>query len=486
MNVKHGFPIAMVLLIGLGPVALCAAEVAAPAGGPGPARGPLHVCQANPRYFCDDTGRIVYLAGAHDGWELQDNAWGDENEGVVFDWDGFLDFLVRHDHNVARLWSVEHTKINDNDADLTTPMPYLRAANAGKANDGGEKFDLDRLNPAYFDRLRRRTLQARDRGVYVIVMLFQGWSIEDKGGRVNPWPYHPFHRENNISGVDGDLDGDGQGKELHSWLGENHPITRLQRAYVRRVIETVNDLDNVLYEIANESHGESLDWQGRMVEYIHQVERSKAQQHPVGITVPFGVPRKPGLNALLFKSPADWISPNREAGGGYDYRHNPPPADGGKVVLSDTDHLFGTGGKNAAWVWKTFLRGHNPLYMDRWTIEPNDPDREAVRKALGCTRRLAERIDLAAMTPRVDMASTGYCLADPGARYLVYSPDGVAVTVDLSSAEGEIAVKWIDPRTGGTTGGASVRGGGPRAFHPPGKGDAVLLLEAVPDNSQRP
>ena len=33
-------------------------------------------------------------------------------------------------------------------------------------------------------------------------------------------------------------------------------VTALQEAYIRKVIDTVNDLDNVLYEISNESNSD--------------------------------------------------------------------------------------------------------------------------------------------------------------------------------------------------------------------------------------
>ncbi|MFQ6096681.1 MAG: DUF6298 domain-containing protein, partial [Armatimonadota bacterium] len=234
----------------------CALLIALSAIPTAPATGPLRVSRVNPRYFEDPTGKIVYLAGAHDGWELQDYAWGDKNPGVLFDWSGFLEFLVQYNHNVVRMWAVEHTRISDDDHDLTTPMPYARVAGHGRANDGGDKFDLDRFDDAYFQRLRARAAQAGENGIYVIVMLFQGFSIEDKGGLVNPWPYHPFHRNNNVNGMDGDVNGDGQGEDLHTWQGDEHPITQRQRAYVRKVVDAVNDLDNVLYEIANESHGD--------------------------------------------------------------------------------------------------------------------------------------------------------------------------------------------------------------------------------------
>ena len=435
---------------------------------PESATGPLAVCAANPRYFADSSGEPVYLAGAHDGWELQDYAWGDRNPGVLFDWSGLLDFLVAHEHNVIRMWVVEHTKINDDDQDLTTPMPYERVAGNGEANDGEGKFDLDRFSEAFFQRLRSRTAEARHRGLYVIVMLFQGWSIEDKGGRVNPWPYHPFHAANNVNAVNGDLNGDGQGTELHTWLGDDHPITERQRAYVRQVVDTVNDLDNVLYEIANESSAYSTQWQYRTIDYIHEYEREKPTQHPVGMTFQ----HQGGSNAALFESPADWISPNREGG----YRHSPPPADGRKVVLSDTDHLFGTGCKDYRWVWKTFLRGHNVLYMDMWTVERDDADRERVRKAIGHTRGYAQRMDLTATVPRPDLASTGYCLAEPGESYLVYLPEGGETTVDLSASPERVSVEWFSPVSGETKTSVPVMGGGIRAFTAPFAGDAALYL----------
>jgi len=55
------------------------------------------------------------------------------------------------------------------------------AGGPGKALDGKLKFDLARFQQAYFDRLRRRVAAAGKRGIYVSVMLFQGFSIEQKG-----------------------------------------------------------------------------------------------------------------------------------------------------------------------------------------------------------------------------------------------------------------------------------------------------------------
>ena len=42
------------------------------------------------------------------------------------------------------------------------------------------------------------------------------------------------------------------GVEIYELLDPK--ITALQEAYVRKVVDTVNEFDNVLYEISNENH----------------------------------------------------------------------------------------------------------------------------------------------------------------------------------------------------------------------------------------
>ncbi len=150
-------------------------------------------------------------------------------------------------------------------------------------------------------------------------------------------------------------------------------------------------------------------------------------------------------------------------------------------MISDTDHLWGEGGDHR-WVWKSFLRGYHPIYMDRVALLTGNAKgdiagAESARKAMGHTRRFAERMNLAAMTPAQDLASTKYCLADPGNEYLVYLPEGGQVTVDLSAARGDLALEWFDPETGKTAAaGPRVAGGARREFKAPCDGDAVLYL----------
>jgi hypothetical protein len=109
-------------------------------------------------------------------------------------------------------------------------------------------------------------------------------------------------------------------------------------------------------------------------------------------------------------------------------------------------------------------------------LTPDDAGYKAARAAMGQTRDYAERMDLAAMAPSKEVASTGYCLVAPGKEYLVYLPAGGTVTVDLSAAKGEFAVEWFDPEKGKAVAGPAVSGGARREFQAPFTGPAVVYL----------
>jgi hypothetical protein len=435
------------------------------------AAGALRVHPENPRYFTDGSRKAVYLTGSHTWPNFLDMSSSDPPR--PFDFAAYLDFLALHNHNFIRLWAWEPAKwtSKNNDAqviDFVAPQPWVRAG-PGEALDGKPRFDLTKLDEDYFQRLRTRVSAAAGRGIFVSIMLFEGWALQFGG---DAWQGHPFNPANNTNGIDGDLNGDGIGVEVHTLACP--AVTEIQEAYVCKVVDTVNDLDNVLYEIANESHPPSTEWQYHMIRLIHDRERTKLKQHPVGMTFQY----KGGSNDALFESPADWISPNLEGG----YRDDPPASTGKKVILSDTDHLWGIGG-DPAWVWKSFLRGLNPIFMDKYNtadpLSPPDPRWEPVRKSLGYTLAYARRVNLAAMTPRGDLSSTKYCLASPGREYLVWVPSGEVASVDLSAAEGRLAVEWLEPAAGTTIAGV-VEGRAVRELRPPFTGDAVLYLRAIP------
>jgi hypothetical protein len=435
------------------------------------------VSRTNPRYFTNSTGRAVYLTGTHTWPNFQDGGVTDPPK--AFTWVAYLDMLQAHHLNIIKLWRFEQAKFSSEAPGdfYLQPSPYLRSG-PGTALDGKPKFDLTRFNQAYFDRMRLRIIDARERGIYVSIMLFDGWSVERKLRKPvgNPWLGHPLNAANNINGIDGDTDHDYAGIESHTLALPR--VVALQEAYVRKVVDMVNDLDNVLYEISNEDPGTAaaLAWQYHMIDFVHRYEAGKPKRHPVGMTSLW----PEGVNTELFASAADWIAPNGSL-------RDTPSARGTKVILNDTDHLCGVCGE-VSWIWKSFARGTNPMVMDPydggWPIasvpyDVEDPRWEQVRTNLGYARSYADRMNLLAMLPHGELASSGYCLANlvqSNPEYLVYLPSGGSVTVDLRDSPNALSVEWFLPANGRTVTGATIKGGASRTLAAPPGPDAVLYI----------
>lgn len=434
------------------------------------ASGPLSVDDGNPRYFADGNGKAVLLSG----FEFWDVLLADGRPAPeAISWQAFLEASRKHNTNFIRLWIWnELTKFRHTPtAPWYTSKEIWMRTGPGLALDEKPKFDLSKFNQAYFDEIRSRVVQASKKGLYVSVMLFEGWSLRYMEAPWN-WDGHPFNLRNNIQNINGDIDGDNLGTEVHTL--QIPEITRIQEQYVRKVIDTLNDLDNVLYEICNEAHEGSTAWQYHMINFIKEYEKkSKPKQHPVWMSAQY-VRLDPGVqfNPVLLDSPADCISPNPYGG----YTDDPPAADGKKIIISDTDHLCGCI-LDHTWVWKSFMRGMNVVnYMELPELLDKNAKHVSARNAMGHVLQYANRIDLASMTPCVDLSSTKYCLANPGAEYIVYQPEsGKDFTLLLLS--GKYQFEWFNPATGRTDAKGIIETGGSReSFSPPFDGDAVLYL----------
>jgi hypothetical protein len=485
--------------------------------------GPLTVSAANPRYFTAAAGdtadqKAVYLTGSH--------IWNNLHDGMgpgpvcaetpeELDYGAYLDFLVERGHNFIRLWRWEQFKSQAAGSDFhlcMTPQPWARTG-PGAASDGKPKFDLDRFDEAFFERLRDRVVAAGQRGIYVAVMLFDGWALH-----LSPAPDHveghPFHAANNVNGV-------GIGSILdYQVLPLDPRVQALQEAYIRKVVDTLHDLPNLLWEVANESSGggeadpafaemlglagipewgDSTAWQYRVIETVKRHEQAMGyDRHPIGMTMQFPVPEQTKVNEPLLTSRAEWISPGYDddifADGGHPmapgspqsrWLEDPPAADGRKVVISDTDH-YAPGGGDALWAWKSFLRGHHPILMDFGIIggvNPPDPSFEPARYAMGDTLRFAERMNLIATEPRDDLSSTGYALANPGQEYLVLQPGGAGGSLTVLLEPGTYTAEWFSIEGRQTVPGdaMTVERSAAGSFSPPAElsGPTVLHLKAA-------
>jgi hypothetical protein len=447
------------------------------------ATGPLRANPVNGRYFTDGSGKAIYLAGSHTWANLMDR--GQANPpGISFDYPAYMKWMVDHNFNFMRLWTAELPNAGpgpDYSEGNIVALPWRwRRTGPGIATDGGLKFDLTKLDQNYFDRMRARVISAGKNGIYVSVMLFNGyeWQFD-----TNPKDGDPFVSTNNINGISCPETCPSDASAMPNLVWE------IETAYFRKVVDAVNDLDNVLYEVANEAGSPYSDsWQIRVMNYVKQYESTKPKQHPVGMTFQW----QGGSDLTLYDSPSDWISPGSHV----------TPSDGKKVIINDTDHSYGyvefkRKGQAAqrSWVWENFTSGTNVAFMDpyltKWpkrnypkgsTADPDigvEPDAywEVIRRAMGNTLTYANRINLVRMKPDPSISTTRYCLSNPGVEYLAYQPSSAPLTLNL--APGTYHVEWFDPTTNLVSTSDQIRvPAGERTFTAPFQGDAVLYLRA--------
>jgi hypothetical protein len=450
-----------------------------PPSAPASVSQPLQVLSSNTRYFTADGVHAILLAGSHtwsDGMEDR----GTINPPLSFDFNGYMNFMVAHNFNWMRLWTSEMAQASTSDDPyediIGPPFKWLRASTCC-ANDGGNMFDFTQLNLNYFSRMRSRIIQAKQNGIYVSVMLFNGymWQFDENGGDGNP-----FESGNNVNAI-------GCGEVCPSANAQiPSEAWSYEQSYLQQVVDTVNDLPNVMYEVSNEAGSPYSDsWQASVIGFVKQYEATKPFQHPVGMTFQY----VGGIDTTLYNSQADWVSPGTRL---------PPDATGNKVVINDTDHsFFWTDMKSAGqtaqmeWAWENFTHGSNLAFMDPYlvlwpernactgsTADPNvctrvDPYWDVIRNAMTDIRNYATKIDLANMTPQDSLSSSSFCLASTGSQYLVFSTTN---SFALTLVAGTYRYEWFNPssHTVGTTG--SIEAGSSQTFTAPFSGPAVLWL----------
>lgn len=467
-----------------------------PLGAPGapskPITAPLKALATNPNSFTDGTGKAIYLTGSHTWNNLQD--WGTNGSIQPLDFTAYVKMLIAHKHNFTLLWATElpsfrglPTTASSPPDFSVSPLPWQRTG-PGNASDGKLKFDLTKFNQAYFDRLRDRVRQLREVGIYAGVYFFTGeWLLRFRF----PGDGYPLAGSNNVNGID-----DGGGTNSGTMTAPN-AITAIQDAYVKKVIDTLNDLPNVLWIVSEEAPRESSWWNSHVIAFTRSYEAGKPLQHPIG----YGV-LEDNKDATIINSNADWIapaariSPTTSCGSGH------PRC---KVNINDSDHsYFGMWNDspqaNRNYFWINFTNGNQTLFMDPYVVYyPREkrnlcpapvngigsgPDARwnNVRDTMGYIRGYADRMDLAAMTPQAKLSSTGHALASANSanpEFLVYAPRGGSFTVNLSNNTGRFAVEWMNAATGAKCAGADENGGATRRFTPPFAGDAVLYLRAT-------
>jgi ribosomal protein S17E len=135
-------------------------------------------------------------------------------------------------------------------------LPWKRSNEPGSVC-GGNKFDLDQWDEAYFSRLRSFVSEASKRGIIVEVSFFS--SI------YGYWDIQVWNRDNNINIKDDIRKDDVQ-------TLNNGPAMKYQENIVRKIVSELNEFDNVIYEIQNEPWADHTVTADQKSEYYNRMD----------------------------------------------------------------------------------------------------------------------------------------------------------------------------------------------------------------------
>lgn len=450
---------------------------------------PIRIHPENPHLF-EWRGRPIVLIGSTEHYGAVLN--------LDFDYRTYLDTIHAAGLNLVRVVpgttlegpATEVWRGGDQNTMAPRPgryiAPWARSDRPGYAG-GGNKFDLDRWDGAFFARLKDFVHLAAERGIVVEITLL--YVLYGEGPDNGNWSLHPLNAANNVNGV-------GRG-DWHRYNTLDDPaLVARQEAVIRQLVTALNPFDNVVYEICDEpylsgaSPAETEAWQNRMLDAFDGVRRKLPNRQLVAVN-----PANLYAKVDRVHPAVDWLN----------FHYASPPA-----AAPMNHHLHkplgfdetpGNQGTNAlprrreAWAW---LLSGGALYNNLDPSFATDDatgsgrvkqpdgtfDGRAVRAQLKVLRDFMSSLDLVRMRPtetflqhRPQTAKIGYVLAAAGRQYAVYVPRGgrpARFVADLPT--GEWRAEWIAPADGRVLANESFRHeGGPRLLESPNVAEDVAF-----------
>lgn len=453
---------------------------------------PIGLHPENTRYFLwRDRPTVLVTSAEHYGGVLN----------LDFDFRKYLDVLSGAGLNYTRIFSgayVEPEGAFNISRNTLAPLPHrfiapwARSEVPGYAN-GGNKFDLQRWDDAYFERLRAFVGYASERGVVVEVTLFCPMYEEKQ------WALSPMNAVNNIQGL-----GQVSRTNVHT-LDRHGGLLAVQEAMTRKVVTELNSYDNVLFELCNEPYfgGVTVAWQHHIADVIVETERGLPRRHLIAQNIAnhSALIEHPhpavGLFNFHYATPPDVIALNThitrafgddETGfrGQEDATYRTEGWDfmlAGGALYNNLDYSFAAGFEDGTFAYPAAQPGGGSA---------------ALRGQLRILKEFLEGFDFVKMRPDASVILGGVppsgsvrALVQPGKAMAVYlreekpgakpSPsrgDGSTVTaLEMDLAPGTWTAEWIDTRSGAVAGRSEIEGGGVRKVPVPAfKTDIALRL----------
>ncbi|QHT71251.1 cellulase family glycosylhydrolase [Rhodocytophaga rosea] len=431
---------------------------------------PISLHPNNGHYFLfRDKPTVLITSGEHYGAVLN----------LDFDYITYLNALQADSLNYTRIFTgsyVEDPGAFDISKNTLAPAegrficPWKRSDTPGYDN-GGNKFDLNTWDEAYFKRLKDFVAEAGKRGIVVEVTLFTslyGWS--------DGWKSSPLHPENNINGTDSLIFSKVQ-------TLENRNILPFQEKMVKKIVSELKEYDNVFYEIQNEpwadnsvklpavSQGDSilfewqksvevpteitLAWQKRMAEVITTEEASHTHKHLIAqnyTNFAFTLTEtNPAVSIFNFH----YAHPEAVQ---YNYHLN-------KVIGFDESGFAGSADSTyRKQAWRFMMAGgglFNNLDYSFTVAKPDGTDQQkapgggspALRKQLSELKKFMESLDFIHLKPAQELVKNAdkkgvFVLANSGKEYALFAENTVSEAIGLELAAGKYSLEWLNPENG--------------------------------------
>jgi hypothetical protein len=354
--------------------------------------------------------------------------------------------------------------------------PWVRSQTPGYAG-GGNRFDLSKWNPEYFERYKNYLKEAARLGIVVEISLFSSHYGQQQ------WDISPVNPDNNVNGT-----------EAVDWRKaetlENGNILKFQEAYVRKLVHEANEFDNVVFEIQNEpwsdrpqmvdvvnpylqkpgrnqypnsieiADGLSMAWQARVAEWVTSEEATLPNKHLIA------------QNYSNFRFPIRSLLPQASVVN-FHYAYPEAVTENyglDKAISYDETGFLGReddGYRRQAWNFMLSGGGafdaldysFSPGHEDGLDNEPNGPGggSAAFRKQLGILKNFLQSFDVVALKP--DRQTVKHCagayarvLSIPGREYAIYLDGDGPTELTFDLPQGSYSAEWLNVKNGSLDG----------------------------------
>jgi len=465
---------------------------------------PIRLHPDNPHYFLyNNRPTVLITSGEHYGAVLNRD----------FDYNIYLETLQKDGLNLTRLFSgayvekqgafgIRHNSLAP--AQGRYLPPWNRSGEPGYAG-GGEKFDLDKWNPEYFDRLKDFIRTAGRNDVVVELVFFSSTYAETN------WSFHPFNPENNVNDTRFE-----EWKKLNT--KDNGVILKYQEELVRKLVLELDEFDNLFFEIQNEPWADNPDSAGVLLGHItpdQMSSRGAFWENRVSLANPASLEWQKHLAAIVREEESTMPKKHLIAQNYCNFRWPVADVDDHIDILNfhyaypeavlwnwgwdrpisyDESGFAGDAADDyRRLVWRFMLSGGAVFNGLDYSFYPGSEDGQGANKAggvsdpefrtqLGVLKQFLDTVDLVSMRPdRHTVVHAPQCvismMSDPGNWAVAYLEGRAPTRLKLDLPQGLYSLRWLDPKTGGEVSDERIRHSGGAAVVKTPDFDAEVVLE---------